>query len=41
MDKIINLQRVIEAAATAPGNCDRLLLVDDWDQIFSGWVGKE
>ena len=25
MDKIINLQRVIQAAATAPGNCDRFI----------------
>ena len=41
MDKIINLQRVIQAAATAPGNCDRLLEISGWDEKFVGWGGKD
>lgn len=39
MNKIINLQRVIEAA-TAPGNCGRLLEIGGLNKTFVDWGNK-
>lgn len=41
MSNVVRLQKVIESAATAPGNGDRLLEISGWDHRFVGWGGKD
>ena len=40
MSDIVCLQRVIEAAATAPGNCGRQLEIGGLNKTFVDWGNK-